>query len=151
MGGCLRDELASFGPNALRMDWKGFILDQMGHFSVYDVPNLVFAILVAAGLGYGSGRFGLRGTAADTRSLTVWAAVMALGAGIVRSQLGLAVVLLGILLFARPGTQEGPPRSALVLVSVLGLGCGSGAALIMMVLAIPAVLLLRWSSNRRTS
>lgn len=125
------------------MNWKGFLLDHMGHFSVYDVPNLIFAILVAAALAIGCGKFGLRIDAKNSRVMAIWAAVSAFGVGLVKGQLAFAVILAALLLFVKSNETNGLPKYVLFLAMVIGLGCGSGASLITALVCIPVALLLR--------
>ena len=123
----------------------GFVMDNMGHFSVYEVPNKVFAMLVAAGLAFTLGRFGARSSVWAARELAVWAALAALAFAFVRNQLPLAIALVAIVLAARV-TQDGLAARPLVLGAlILGMGCGGGAALPTLVLAVPYILLVRWA------
>jgi hypothetical protein len=127
------------------MDLTGFLVDHMGHFSAYDIPGVLFLLLMAALLGWVMGYAGgERG--ASLRQLALWAATAALATAFMRMQLPVALALLGVLLLVRPSMPEAP-RGRLLLFGalVLGLGCGSGAALIMALAAIPYVLLVRWA------
>lgn len=127
------------------MDVKGFLLDQLGHFSPYDIPALVFAVLLAALLGLALAKFGLRSTVAEARTLAVWAALTALAFGLVRSQLPLAVGVLALVLLLRGRGEEGPDRLPLFGALLLGMGCGVSAGLVTVVIAVPVILLLRWA------
>lgn len=133
------------------MDIKGFLMDQLGHFGLPQVGSLVFAVLVAAALGWALGALAARKPAAIARDLAVWAATAALGVGLVRSQLPLALALVAIALFASVGRSEG--RSDLLRAGalVIGLGCGSGATLVTLIVAVPYLLLVRWNAGKEVS
>ena len=125
------------------MDVKGFVADNMGHFSVYDIPGLLFVLVTATFLGYlvatiGGGE---RGTAA--RRLALWAATAALAAALVRSQLPIAAVMLAVAVLAG---KRGAEHADITFVTMLiiGVGCGSGASVIVVMALIPFVLLMRW-------
>jgi hypothetical protein len=45
------------------MDLKGFAADHMGHFTLYDVPNMLVALLLSALLAYLLAALGMRCTA----------------------------------------------------------------------------------------
>ena len=127
------------------MDVMGFISDHMGHFSLYDVPNVLFMVLLAALLGYLLARFGGRQERGDSRSTALWAATAALASAFVRAQLPLAVILLAIVLLLRGEVATTRERILLFGAMVIGLGCGSGAALIMLIASVPYILLVRWA------
>lgn len=137
--------MASFDLKPERMDVMGFLADHMGHFSLYDIPNLLFAIVVATLLGYGLARWGFRMQGDDPRTSALWAASAALAAGLVRSQLPLAIVLLSFVLLVRGGESSNRDRVALFAALVLGLGCGGGAALVTGVVTVPFCLVVRWA------
>lgn len=125
------------------MNWKGFLLDHMGYFSVTDIPNFLFAILLAALLVFVCAKFGLRSTPADLRVLVIWAALVALGVGLVKGQLAFAVVFAGVLLFARGTESSAQPGHSLMMAMIIGFGCGSGAGLITVIAVLPLILILR--------
>ena len=60
--------MASFGPDHRSMDITGFLADHMGHFSLYDIPNLLFAVLLATLLGYVLARAGGRVQGAEANA-----------------------------------------------------------------------------------
>ncbi|HQV53111.1 MAG: hypothetical protein IPI00_01955 [Flavobacteriales bacterium] len=125
------------------MNWKGFLLDHMGYFSVTDIPNFLFAILLAGLLVFISARFGLRSTPADMRVLVIWAALVALGVGLVKGQLAFALVFVGVLLFARGTDSSKQSGHAVLMAMIIGFGCGSGAGLITFIAVLPLILILR--------
>lgn len=127
------------------MDVIGFISDHMGHFSLYDIPNVLFMVLLAAFLGYLLARFGGRLEGNEARSTALWAATAALASAFVRAQLPLAVILLAIVLLVRGESATTRERLLLFGAMVIGLGCGSGAALIMLIASVPYILLVRWA------
>lgn len=138
----------SFGPNAIAMDIKGFMMDHMGHFSMYDVAGLLFAMVVAIGLGYLTGR--TTGDPDPWGGYAIWAGAAALAAALVGTQLSLGLVLVAVLLLVRPEVPMAR-RPGVALSLVFGLGCGGGAALITVVAALPLLLLLRWSKGTGAS
>ncbi len=137
--------IPSFEAKDHSMDVMGFISDHMGHFSPYDVPNVLFMVFMGALLGYALARFGGRLSDRDARVLMLWSATAALAAAFVRAQLPLAVLFLALVLLVRMEPSTGRDRLLLFGALVLGMGCGSGAALIMFIAAIPYVALVRWA------
>jgi len=133
------------------MDVLGFVMDHMGTFSPYDIPNLLFAMLVASLLGYLLARVGAGLTGSDARALVLWAAAAALAAGLVRAQLPLAVALLALMVLVKG--NEGPRQDRVLVFCalVLGLGCGSGATLVMLAVAVPFILVVRWAFGAKPS
>lgn len=127
------------------MDIMGFILDNMGHFSVYDVPNKLFAMLMAALAAFALGRVGARVPVHVARELAVWAALAALALAFVRTQLPLALALIALALMVRTPEPPAAPRTVVLGALVFGMGCGVGAALPTIVLAVPYILLVRWA------
>ncbi len=127
------------------MDLKGFLADHLGHFSPYDIPGLLFSVLLAGLLAWAVGSFGagLRGHAA--RRMALWAATAALGVALMRMQLPVALALLAILLVVRPQADGATDRLLLFGALIIGLGCGSGASLITAIATVPYVLLVRWA------
>lgn len=127
------------------MDAIGFVMDHLGHFAPLDIVNLLFAVLVATLLGYLLARLGGRRSPAQAKELALWAAISALGTGLVRAQLPLAVALLALVLLAK-GREGGRAGQVLLFGAlVIGLGCGSGASLVMLVVALPFILVIRWA------
>lgn len=125
------------------MDVKGLVADNMGHFSVYDIPGVVLVVLAATVLGYLAARIGggERGEAA--RRLALWAATAALATAFVRSQLPIAAVMLAMAVLAGK-RGAGHPDITFVTMLIIGVGCGSGASVIVVLALIPFVLLMRW-------
>jgi hypothetical protein len=128
------------------MDLKGLAADHMGHFTLYDVPNAAFALLMAALLGLVMGRAGLRQGASAARSVALWSALTSLAVVFVRAQLPLAVALVALTLLVRPQLTERSERLPLIAAVVIGLGCGSGATLIVGALFLPMLLVARWAT-----
>ena len=130
------------------MDLKGFIADHMGHFSPFDLPNILFSVVAALVLGYALARWGGGRSGSELRTLALWAAASALGVALVRSQLPLAIAFLALVLLAK-GQDARPQDRVLVFGSLmLGLGCGSGATLVTLIVAIPFILLVRWAFGK---
>ncbi len=127
------------------MDLLDFVADHFGHFSPYDIPNLLFAVLVASTLGYVLGRWGGGKDGPDLRALALWAGTSALAVGFVRTQLPLAVVLLAFVILVKGNEAPRQDRVLLFGSLVFGLGCGSGASLVTIALAVPFVLVVRWA------
>lgn len=133
------------------MDIKGFLMDQFGHFGLPQVGSLIFALLIAALLGWALGALAARKPAAVARDLALWAATAALAVGLVRSQLPLALALVALGLFASIGRAKGRAGLLRAGALVLGLGCGSGAALVTFMVAVPYFLLVRWNASSKAS
>ena len=128
------------------MDLKGFAADHMGHFTLYDVPNMLVALLLSALLAYLLAALGMRTAAPQARHLGLWAAVAALGVGFVRAQFPLAVSLLALVLLLRSQEVPASERLSLFGALVIGLGCGSGASLIVVAVFLPVLTLARWAT-----
>lgn len=130
------------------MDIRGLIADNMGHFSARDVPNVVFVLCMAVLLGFLVARFGARSSGASARRYAMWCGAAALATALVRSQLPIAVLVLAAA--ALVGRREGPGGDGVVffITLTLGVGCGSGAAVVVTLVAIPAVVLMRWALAR---
>ncbi len=128
------------------MDLKGFAADHMGHFTLYDVPNMLVSLLLSALLAYLLAALGMRSTTPQARQLALWAAVAALGVGFVRAQFPLAVALLALILLLRAQEVSASERLPLFGALVIGLGCGSGASLIVVAVFLPFLLLARWAT-----
>ncbi|MGV3637902.1 MAG: hypothetical protein ACO1NQ_09670 [Flavobacteriales bacterium] len=128
------------------MDVKGAIADHMGHFSVHDIPNVLFMVIVATAFGYATARLGARVGAPEGRALAGWAALAALAAVLVRSQLPLAALVLAaaILVGKRPSALSEMDLLAMLLI---GIGCGSGASVIVGILLVLFIPIMRWSKN----
>jgi hypothetical protein len=125
------------------MDITGFLMDHMGHYAPHDIGNGLFALAVAALLGFVLARFGGRTEAAEARSLALWSVVAALALFLAHAQLPVALAMLALVLLARPERAPHPgPLFPLVLIT--GAACGMGAALIALAFAVPLVLMVRW-------
>lgn len=127
------------------------LADQMGAFTPYDIGNGVLAVLLAALLAFVAGLVGRASGDSAPKHLAVLAALVALAVLFVRASVPLSIALVGVALLVRPGLsapQEGTWRSSLPRLAavVIGIGCGSSAALVALVLMVPVALLLRWSS-----
>lgn len=131
------------------MDIKGFIVDQVGHFAVQDILNVAFSVVVASMLTLLLARFGGGVKGKEARQLLLWSATSALGVGFVKAQLPLALALVAIAILVGAPREEGGSRLLTAGALVIGLGCGSGASLVTIILALPYVLLVRWASSVR--
>lgn len=132
------------------MDLKGLLADQMGAFTPYDIGGAVLALLLAALLGFVLGLIGRSPGAASPKQLAALAATTALAVLFVRASVPLAIALVGVALLVRPGIPEQRDASWRAFLFrlaavVAGVGCGSSAAVVAVVLALPLALLLRWS------
>ena len=127
------------------MDVMGFVMDNMGHFAPIDVLLLLFAVLCAALLGLLLGVWGGRLDRIAARDLALWAGCAAFAAGLVRMQLPLAVVLLAFVVLVKGNDGERRDRVLRFGAVVLGLGCGSGASLVVLIVAVPFIALVRWA------
>jgi hypothetical protein len=127
------------------MDIKGLIADHMGHFSLYDIPNVLFVLVMATLLGYVLARWGAGESASAARRAAFWACVAALATALVRSQLPIAALVLAAAFLI--GKREDAPANNVLHFSVLviGIGCGSGATVIVVLAFVPFILLMRWA------
>ncbi|HRD51402.1 MAG TPA: hypothetical protein PKY96_02015, partial [Flavobacteriales bacterium] len=117
----------------------------MGHFAVQDIPLLLFQIVCAALLGAFLGRFGGRMGAEGMKELALWSAAAAMAAGFAGANLPLAVLLLAFAMLMGGQSGHGKERALRFGALVLGLGCGSHAALVAVAIGIPFILLARWA------
>ena len=133
------------------MDLKGFLADQFGLYTVYDLPLLLFAMLAAALLAWLSGR--LAGQSADAVGMALTAGLVAAAVHLVKGSLPLAVALVAVLLLAgRRVRDEGPAHEAGRLVAlVIGFGCGASAVIPMVIAWLPLTVLLRWKVKQAGS
>jgi hypothetical protein len=127
------------------MDITGFVVDHMGHFTIYDLPGAAFAVVMAALLTVLLSVMVGGEARTSVRELVLWSAGAALALVLVRGQLPVAVVFLALVLLARPG-GEGSHRGGVFFGAlIIGMGCGSGAALVTAALAVPFGLIARWA------
>jgi hypothetical protein len=126
------------------VDIKGFIVDHVGHFAMHEILGLVFSMLVASVLAWLLGRFGAGLVGREARSLVLWSATAALGVGFIKAQLPLALAFVAIAVLVGKGRDEGPAKAIHAGALVIGLGCGSGAALVTAIAAVPYMLIVRW-------
>lgn len=127
------------------MDIKGLVADQLGHFSVYDLPEVLFVIIVSALLGYILTRWGGRETGTTLKQMAFWAAAAALAAVFVRSQLPMAALMLAAAVLAGKRGAGSSNDALFFSVLVVGIGCGSGATLVVLIALIPYLFLMRWA------
>ncbi|MCB0792656.1 MAG: hypothetical protein H6595_02630 [Flavobacteriales bacterium] len=123
--------------------------DQMGLFTPYDVPGIVFGIVLAALLGFVLARWGARLDTIGIRRSAVMSASAALGVALVKASVPLAIALVALVLLAGPfqrADDRGPRWSNMALVFIGG-GCGAGASLVVLVAMVPILLLFRWAST----
>lgn len=116
----------------------------MGHFSVYDIPNLLFVLLASVVFGYLTSIWGARSNAEGARRAALWAGVGALAAGLVRSQLPLATLVLAaaVLVGSREEGDRGMDR---IIMLLIGIGCGSGATVIVGIALVLFIPIMRWA------
>jgi hypothetical protein len=132
------------------MDLQGIIADQMGAFTPHDIGGALFSVLLAATLAFLLALMLRASSGVSPRMLAVLAAIVAFAVVLVRGSVPLSIALVGLLLLVRPGVREVQDRwtakGLLQLAAVaIGLGCGSSAGLIVLLLVIPVALLLRWA------
>ena len=130
------------------MHIKGFFMDNMGRFAVHDLANGVFALLMAALLGYLLASIGGRRSTDVARSHAAWSATAALVLFLAHTELPVALVMLALALIARPAARSTDDGPLFLGVLAMGAACGMGAGLVAVVLALPLILLLRWSVAR---
>lgn len=133
------------------MDIKGAAMDHMGHFAPHDIGNGLFALFIAALLGLTIGSIGWRGPRALALELAAWGMLAALAMFLVRGQLAVAVALLAVVLVVRSTRARSAEDLPLIAALLLGAGCGSGASLIMLPMALPVLLVLRMAHPRAAS
>lgn len=132
------------------MDLKGFLADQMGHLTVYDLPLLLFNVLAAMALAIMGGR--VAGAGVALRSMALLAGVTAFAVFLVKGSLPLAVALVAavLLLLTRRGTEEEGDMAPRLFAVAVGFGFGASAGAITLVVAIPLAFVLRWTLKRST-
>lgn len=130
------------------MDISGLIADHMGHFAVKDAVNILVAVLFASLMATVLGMWGARKPQRDARRLGLWSGLAAAGVGLVKAQLPLAVALLALALLVRPLRDADEDRVLHWSALVIGIGCGSGASLVTLLLLPMLLFLFRWALAR---
>lgn len=127
------------------MDLMGLLADQLGFFSPQDLPGLALAVLIAAALAFLVARVA-GATGVEARQLALWAAVAAMGVALVKGSVPFSIALVALALLVRPEAAEGQRHRVLQgMAVVLGGGCGTGAAIPVVVALIPLALIARWA------
>ncbi|MEZ4739561.1 MAG: hypothetical protein R2818_09475 [Flavobacteriales bacterium] len=127
------------------MDLKGFIADQLGHFSLYDIPEVLFVLLASMFFGYVLTLFGAREVGPEAKRMALWSAAAALATALVRSQLPLAVLVLAAAVLVGKRTSGAKDDTLFFSLLAIGIGCGSGATVVVGLALIPYVLIMRWA------
>jgi hypothetical protein len=83
--------------------------------------------------------------------LAAWALLAALAMFLVRGQLAVAVALLALVLLVRSSQARSADDLPVIAAVLLGAGCGSGASLVMLPMALPVLLVLRMVRPRAAS
>lgn len=131
--------------NPCIMDLMGILADQLGFFTPQDLPGLALAVLFAAALAFGAGRVAGAGSM-EARQLALWAAVAALGVALVKGSVPFSIALVALALLVRAEAGDGHRHRVLkALAVVLGGGCGTGAAIPVLVGLVPLALIARWA------
>ncbi|HEY0976822.1 MAG TPA: hypothetical protein VGE21_05085 [Flavobacteriales bacterium] len=135
------------------MDIQGAIADQMGALTLHDVGGASVSVLFAVLLTYAAGLFARRTDREALHGHAAWAACIAAATVLVRGSLPLAVTLLAVLVSLRPSSDgtSADDRRLRLFALVAGVGCGSGASLIALVLLVPGAFLLRLASAPRSN
>ncbi len=127
------------------MDLMGLLADQLGFFTPQDLPGLVLAVLLATAMAFGAARLAGAGTR-EARQLALWAAVAALGVALVKGSVPFSIALVALALLVRAEAGADPRQRLLkALAVVVGGGCGTGAALPVLVGLVPVALIARWA------
>lgn len=126
------------------MDIAGFVADHMGHFSMVDLPRIVFSLAMAGALTWVMVRVAGGQESGHERVFVLWSIIAAAGTLLVRGQLPVAVVFLALVLLVRPRSGEVLSSDRSLAALVIGMGCGSGASLVTAMVAFPLALLMRW-------
>ena len=136
--------LLTFGHLVKALNMKGYLFDQFGDLSFYDIPALGISMIAAVVLVFIMG-FSMRkeDRSASLSQAMVLAASLALLATLGRNSLPLAVLCAGLMLFAFPLLRKGERRQDLFTFTamVIGLACGMNAVVIAAI-AMPILFLL---------
>ncbi|HPJ51922.1 MAG TPA: hypothetical protein PLF80_03215 [Flavobacteriales bacterium] len=131
------------------MDLLGTLADQFGNLTLRDFPGMLLSMVLAAlaALLLGWGARAERGTA---RELIALAAVVALGSLLARGSLPLSVLFAGAFIAGMRMAPSGQRADGLVRTAVVmaAVGCGSGAALPVILGMIIVLPLMRWATAR---
>jgi hypothetical protein len=131
------------------VDIKGFVVDHVGHFAMHEILGLVFSVLIASVLAWVLGRYGAGLVGKEVRTLVLWSATVAFGVGFIKAQLPLALALVAIAVLVGAIREDGRSKVVYAGAMVIGLGCGSGAALVTAIVAVPYLLIVRWAHAAR--
>ena len=126
------------------MDLKGFVADQLGHFSLYDIPEVLFVLLASMFFGYVLTVFGAREGGREAKRMAFWAAAAALATALVRSQLPLAVLMLAAAVLVGKRSNGSKDDTLFFSLLAIGIGCGSGATVVVGLALVPYLLIMRW-------
>lgn len=131
------------------MDIQGLVADLMGHFTPHDIAVALLSMLAAALLAYVVGLLA-RTNSPSKKEMAVAAGVMAFGVVFTRGEVPLSIALVAAVLVLRGEWRSDGPMATLLRLAALaiGVGCGSSAAAIVAVLAMPLGLLLRWGTRQ---
>lgn len=127
------------------MDLKGLVADHMGHFSMYDIPGLLFVLMAATLIGFVMARWGAGERGVEARRTAFWCTAAALATAIVRSQLPIAALVLAAAVLVGKRAPQKADDAVFWSVLLAGIGCGSGATVIVCIAMIPYLLLMRWA------
>lgn len=128
------------------MDIKGVIADHMGHFSAYDIPNVLFVLVASLFFGFVTARWGARASLDRSKRAAMWATTSSLATALVRSQLPLATLVLAAAVLVGRQPEE-RSESTLLTMLVIGIGCGSGASVIVGAALVLFIPIMRWTTG----
>lgn len=128
------------------MDIKGVIADHMGHFSAYDIPNVLFVLVASLFFGFVTARWGARASLDRSKRAAMWATTASLATALVRSQLPLATLVLAAAVLVGRQPEE-RSESTLLTMLVIGIGCGSGASVIVGAALVLFIPIMRWTTG----
>ncbi|MBL7939096.1 MAG: hypothetical protein JNL43_07045 [Flavobacteriales bacterium] len=127
------------------MDLKGLVADHMGHFSIYDIPSILFVLVAATLIGFVMAKWGAGVQGVEARKLAFWCTVAALATAIVRSQLPIAALVLAAAVLVGKRSSHQGDDALFWSILLAGIGCGSGATVIVCIAMVPYLLLMRWA------
>ncbi len=126
---------------------KGYLVDQFGELSLYDIPALLISMIAAAAMVFVLG-FALTSSGRKEALKTgmVLAALLCFGATLGRNSLPIAVLIAGTFIMAFPllkiHTGDRELNLFTVVAMVIGVACGVKGTVIAGIALVPLFLLL---------
>lgn len=127
------------------------LTDQLGDFGLYDIPGLMFSVVIAALLAWILS-FALKNVEDRWRAMLL-ASLVAIGVSVCRASLPLAMSLVAVALLVRAYIPSRPENNGYLMVAagLLGFLCGARSSMIALLVLLPLFILLRAANSKSSS